>query len=206
MNAISDFKSTVRLTPDNTAGEFRVSKLHYEMGEADESLNAVRECLKLDPDHKECFDHYKKVKKLAKIVQEMEASFEAEHYEDCVAAARKVKKAEPSHQRFLTRAQDRLCYCTTKGSEPTEALKACSEAIRLEENPRFYCDRADAHLALDEFDEAIADFQRASQLDERYDRPREGVQRAQKLKKSAGKRNYYKILGVNKNTPKKDIV
>ncbi len=52
----------------------------------------------------------------------------------------------------------------------------------------------------------MADFQKASNLDERYDRPREGLRRAQKLKKQAGRRNYYQILGVNRNTPKKEIV
>ena len=29
----------------------------------------VRECLKLDPDHKMCYDHYKNVKKMFKAIQ-----------------------------------------------------------------------------------------------------------------------------------------
>lgn len=32
----------------------------------------VRECLKLDPDHKQCFSHYKQVKKLNKQIQSAE--------------------------------------------------------------------------------------------------------------------------------------
>ena len=32
----------------------------------------VRECLKLDPDHKLCYGHYKKVKKLNKQIQSAE--------------------------------------------------------------------------------------------------------------------------------------
>lgn len=32
----------------------------------------VRECLKLDPDHKHCFSHYKQVKKLNKQIQSAE--------------------------------------------------------------------------------------------------------------------------------------
>lgn len=32
----------------------------------------VRECLKLDPDHKQCYSHYKQVKKLNKQIQSAE--------------------------------------------------------------------------------------------------------------------------------------
>lgn len=32
----------------------------------------VRECLKLDPDHKQCYNHYKRVKKLNKQIQSAE--------------------------------------------------------------------------------------------------------------------------------------
>jgi DnaJ family protein C protein 3 len=38
VNAISDYKSSVKMTPDNTKGHLRVSRLHYDIGEAEESL------------------------------------------------------------------------------------------------------------------------------------------------------------------------
>nr|KAG5696483.1 hypothetical protein BaRGS_016522 [Batillaria attramentaria] len=63
--ATGELRTTVKLIPDNTKGYLRLSMLHYEMGEEEDSLLQIRECLKLDPDHKECFAHYKKVKKLA---------------------------------------------------------------------------------------------------------------------------------------------
>ena len=47
------WRSVTKLTTDNTAGYFKLASLHYQLGEADESLADVRECLKLDPDHKE---------------------------------------------------------------------------------------------------------------------------------------------------------
>lgn len=50
----------------------------------------VRECLKLDPEHKECFPHYKKVKKVAKLVNDLTTSANENNYEVCVAAAKKV--------------------------------------------------------------------------------------------------------------------
>lgn len=50
----------------------------------------IRECLKLDPEHKECFPHYKKVKKVAKVISDMNAAAEAKDYQTCISAAKKV--------------------------------------------------------------------------------------------------------------------
>ena len=50
----------------------------------------VRECLKLDPEHKECFPHYKKVKKVAKLVQELHTNANDNNYQGCVTSAKKV--------------------------------------------------------------------------------------------------------------------
>jgi DnaJ family protein C protein 3 len=65
-SAISDIKMTSRLVHDNTDAFYRMSVLYYRMGEAEDSLREIRECLRLDPDHKTCFPFYKKVKKLDK--------------------------------------------------------------------------------------------------------------------------------------------
>lgn len=40
----------------------------------------VRECLKLDPDHKQCYSHYKQVKKLNKQIQSAEELMQEQRY------------------------------------------------------------------------------------------------------------------------------
>ena len=69
----------------------RLSVLHYHLGEAEESLNEVRECLRLDPDHKDCFTLYKKLKKVAKFVVAAREARNSEEWEDCKEAAQKVR-------------------------------------------------------------------------------------------------------------------
>ena len=55
-------------------------------------------------------------------------------------------------------------------------------------------------------DPAIRDFEQALEMDEGNRSARDGVARAKRLKKQAGKRDYYKILGVDRRTEKKDII
>merc|ERR1712173_350719 len=53
--------------------------------------------------------------------------------------------------------------------------------------------------------EAVNDFRKALELDEDFQRAKEGPERAQKRQKQASKRDYYKILGVKRNARKKEI-
>lgn len=61
----------------------------------------MRECLKLDPEHKDCFPHYKKVKKVAKLVQDMQTNFNENNYQACAAAAKKVITKHAIHRSFF---------------------------------------------------------------------------------------------------------
>jgi len=90
--AVSDIKPTTKLIPDNTKGYYRLSKLYYVMGEADESLNEIRECLKLDPDHGECHKHYKVVKKLVKQIQAILDFRKDQNWDDCIQKVQQMQK------------------------------------------------------------------------------------------------------------------
>ena len=53
--------------------------------------------------------------------------------------------------------------------------------------------------------QAVSDYRQALEIDENFQRAKEGLQTAQKRQKQAKKRDYYKILGVRRNARKKEI-
>ena len=61
--------------------------------------------------------------------------------------------------------------------------KSCTEAIRIDDQPRLYCERAEAYLAEDMYDEAISDYRAALERDEGFSRAKDGMAKAQKLQK-----------------------
>lgn len=67
----------------------------------------------------------------------------------------KILKNEPEVEDVRFHGHDHLCRCHLKSGESTEAVKQCSEAIRIrgDEEPRLYCDRAEAYLDDDMYDE-----------------------------------------------------
>ena len=52
---------------------------------------------------------------------------------------------------------------------------------------------------------AVADFQKAHQIDPHLQRAEDGIKKARKLEQQSKKRDYYKILGVKRNASKKEI-
>ena len=100
MNAISEMRAMTKLTNDNTEGFFKLSTMHYQLGEGEESLQQVRECLKLDPEHKDCYPFYKKVKKVAKFITAAQEAQDSQDWQECITAANKVLKNEPKVNEF----------------------------------------------------------------------------------------------------------
>lgn len=206
VSAISDIRSTTKLRSDNTAGFFRLAVLYYQRGEPSESLKEVRECLRLDPEHKDCFPHYKIVKKVDKLISDAQEDINNKDYEDCINSANKVLKLETSVKMIIFLAKEKLCHCYLHTDQLSVSLQSCREALEINKDPGVYCDRAEAYINSEMFDDAIHDYQEALELDENYNRAKEGKQRAQKLQKQAERRDYYKILGVSRTANKKDII
>lgn len=51
----------------------------------------IRECLRLDPEHKDCFPHYKLVKKVDKLIGDAQEDVNNKDYQACIDSANKVR-------------------------------------------------------------------------------------------------------------------
>uniref|UniRef100_A0A8V5G2I2 DnaJ homolog subfamily C member 3 n=1 Tax=Melopsittacus undulatus TaxID=13146 RepID=A0A8V5G2I2_MELUD len=202
--AISDLKAAAKLKNDNTEAFYKISRIYYQLGDHELSLSEVRECLKLDQDHKQCFSLYKQVKKLNKEIESAEEFIREGRYQDAINKYESVMKTEPDVPVYATRAKERICHCLSKAAE---AIKVCTEVLQLEStNVNALKDRAEAYLLEDLYEEAIKDYETAQANSENDQQIREGLERAQKMLKQSQKRDYYKILGVKRNAQKQEII
>ena len=79
-------------------------------------------------------------------------------------------------------------------------------AIELNGNhARTFVRRSELHTELGNHDECIEDLQKAKEIDPNYSNIDDLLHSAEKRKKQASKRDYYKILGVKRNAKKKEI-
>uniref|UniRef100_A0A668ANN8 DnaJ (Hsp40) homolog, subfamily C, member 3a n=1 Tax=Myripristis murdjan TaxID=586833 RepID=A0A668ANN8_9TELE len=196
--AISDLKAASKLKSDNTKAFYKLSTIYYNLGDHEMSLNEVRECLKLDPDHKQCYSHYKQVKKLNKQIQSAEELIQEKRYEDAVSKYEAVMKTEPNVHHYSLHAKERICHALAQSQQASRAVSVCSEVLQSDpENVNALKDRAEAYVQEEQYEEAIKDYETASQHSENDRQIKEGLERAQRLLKQSQKRDYYKILGYN---------
>lgn len=153
LSAVSDLRSVNRLTPDSTDGYYKLSHLLYQLGHATDSLKEVRECLKLDPEHKDCFPHYKKIKKVEKALTDAQTALESGDHERCIESAQKALRLETEISMIVYSAKQLLCTCHVKAEKYSEAIGYCREALELQKDPGVLCDRAEAYMETDMFDD-----------------------------------------------------
>ncbi|CAF1043806.1 unnamed protein product [Rotaria sordida] len=208
--AVNDLKATAKLIPDNTQAYLKISQLLYSMGDADDSLTNIRECLKLDADHKECHTHYVKVKKLAKQLESIRDAISQSNWKECLDKANQILKlsSDPSSHAFIYRAHSSICTCMSKGKSPAkDTIKKCTEVLDTYHvsDVELLISRAEAYILNEEYELALADYQRAHETED-SNRVNDGIKRTQKLIKQSKKRDYYKILNVRRSANKAEIL
>uniref|UniRef100_A0A4W6FWZ5 DnaJ homolog subfamily C member 3 n=1 Tax=Lates calcarifer TaxID=8187 RepID=A0A4W6FWZ5_LATCA len=205
--AISDLKAASKLKNDNTQAFYKLSTIYYNLGDHEMSLNEVRECLKLDPDHKQCYSHYKQVKKLNKQIQSAEELIQEQRYEEAVNKYEAVMKTEPKVHHFTLLAKERICHALAQSQQASRAVSVCSEVLQSDpENVNVLKDRAEAYVQEEQYEEAIKDYETAAKHSENDRQIKEGLEKTQRLLKQSQKRDYYKILGVKRTAQKKEII
>ncbi|XP_054887410.1 dnaJ homolog subfamily C member 3a isoform X1 [Poeciliopsis prolifica] len=205
--AISDLKALSKLKNDNTQAFYKLSTIYYNLGDHEMSLNEVRECLKLDPDHQQCFKHYKQVKKLNKQIQSAEEHIREQRFEEAVSKYEAVMKTEPNVPQFSALAKERICHALSQAQQGARAVSVCSEVLQSDpENVNVLKDRAQAYVQNEQYEEAIKDYETAAKHNENDHEIKEGLEKAQRLLKQSQRRDYYKILGVKRTAQKKEII
>lgn len=204
--AIQDIRPTTKLIPDNTAAYLQLSLLLYDVGEADESLKEIRECLKLDSEHKQCHKHYKQVKKVVKQLNDVSQAIERGDWLACIEGAEKVRKTESNAEAILDKLESHLCTCHTEEKHVDQGLSHCNNVLtKHPDDVDALCSRADLYILDEKLEMAIEDFKAAESINGQLRKVQEGLERAQKLLKQSKKRDYYKILGVKRTANKKEI-
>jgi DnaJ family protein C protein 7 len=87
-----------------------------------------------------------------------------------------------------------------------EAIKSLNLAIKY--NPKYskaLVKRGELKMAMEEYNDAIRDFSEAAEHDPNGFGVQQKIKEAQEKAKKAKRKDYYKILGVDKNATEMDI-
>ena len=198
---------------------YKRGKQFYVMGNTELALRHFREALKLDPEHKQSKDDYKQAKKLAKLMEKIEAVLgkdvegkgrqkqleRDEQYEEARQLLQSALDLSPPAVYRSSLYRD-LCICNTKTRRQEDAMKHCTkhnthEGSSMSSRILF----AEALLLNEQFEEAIKEYRAVIEMDEHSREAREGLQQAEKLYKRSKEIDYYKLLNVSRSASPREI-
>jgi len=180
---------------------------YMKLGDHPTAINHYREGLKLDPEHKGCKAGHKFIKGIEKKNKKGDAAFDAGKYEEAIGNWWQAINIDGTHIAFFRPTLLKIVKAHTKLGQHAKAIEEAEKHIENLESVEGLFALGEAQVEAEHFEDAIRSFRRAEEIS-----PQEGKQAAQQkireaevaLKQSKEK-NYYKILGLQRNADAKEI-
>ncbi|KAJ6260426.1 LOW QUALITY PROTEIN: hypothetical protein Dda_4652 [Drechslerella dactyloides] len=228
LEAIGDLNHISMLSTALTEPHIQIANLHYySLNDFDRAMAQIRKCLHYDPDSKPCKKPFRRLKSYNKSInqaQEMKANRKflgaaraiigtkdepgvlSDVRDDLKALQEEGLLNENTPSQLLSSLLEFVCEAYTEGNNEKRARPFCEEALQLNPDciPAII---AKAKQLLDEelFEEAIQELNHAKELSGGTDVINELLQKAHVLLKRSKSKDYYKILGVERDASPRQI-
>ena len=207
--AISDTGKLLKHNPQHLEAYRLRGQAYHKLGEHEQAIAHYREGLKLDPEHKICKDGHKKIKATEKKKKKGDAAFAEGQFDEAIEYWMQAIKVDETHSVFIRSLQAPLARAYSKKGDHKIALEIAQALVEEDETLEGLWTLGEIQQDAEQYEEAVRTFQRA--LDEAPDGSEEVKKAKHKLReaqvalKQSKEKNYYKILGVQRNARKKEI-
>lgn len=226
--AIGDLSHMANLDMAITEPHIHIAHLQfYALNEFDRSMAQLRRCLHYDPESKPCKKPFRKLKQYNKAInkaKEMKSKKQflgsarfligtkeepgalEEIREDILTLREEGLLNDNSPNELLAHLLEFVCEAYSDGKAEKKARPYCEEALKLNPNsvPAII---SNAKRLIDEelYEEAIRELQKAKETSEGDGRINELLQQAHVLLKQSKSKDYYKVLGVERDASPRQI-
>ncbi|KAH9582237.1 DnaJ domain [Trypanosoma melophagium] len=157
----------------------------------------LRQTLGLDPDNLKISALLKKIRVIESQKENGNSAFKEKRYKDAIDAYAAAIDMDPSNLRMVATLRGNQAAAKMELKEYSSALLDCDFAIANGmDSAKLYARRGRINEALENYDDAVRDIQRAAELDNAYNRE---LDRIKTTAKRAKRKDYYKILGLSPN-------
>jgi DnaJ family protein C protein 7 len=178
----------------------------YYEGNMKEALCHFKYALRLAPNHQRAMATYKRAEALVQKNENGNKAYAAGRLEEAYSLYTEALGIDPTNRSINAQLfYNRAIVCSRLG-RLNEATADCSSALKLDENCRkALLQRAKYYMALQDFEKAVEDYEKAYKMDKsRESRTLLNGARVA-LEKSKRNKNYYDIVGVDKNATINEI-
>ncbi|XP_050309250.1 dnaJ homolog subfamily C member 7 [Anthonomus grandis grandis] len=178
--------------------------LYYE-DNIDKAFSHFQQVLRLAPDHSKAMEQYKRAKQLKKKKEEGNEAFKFCKFADAVKLYTEALEIDPLNKKTNAKLYFNRATALSRLVKIKEAIADCSAALNLDE---FYLKallrRAKCYSDIGEYEEAVKDYEKVFKLDKSRENKRL-LQEAKLALKRSKRKDYYKILGIERNANEDEI-
>ncbi|KAJ1541526.1 DnaJ sub C member 3 [Cladochytrium tenue] len=220
--AAEDLAHAAQFQPDDTTILTRLAGLQLKIGDTAAAQATIRKCLKRDSKERGCKKMFRELKTLDKAIKVlMDVSVGSGNWGfaidrlfgpsggvgdgGIIAEAERVGALEYKRKAYYAACRAYL-EIRPHTKSATKAVRWCETRAGAEPDvAEAHCDVGDAQILAEAYLAAAVAYANAQRLDNTLMRAAEGYQRAQRLQRAAGRKDYYKMLGVARTAGLREI-
>lgn len=175
-------------------------------GLAEEARTVLREAVRLQPGCEKAREILRRMREMERMKDKGNRLFKDKRTEEAIGVYTQALALDPKHRLYnsLILANQAAAYMAQR--EFVRALEDCNRSLTLNPNyTRAYLRRANVQMELESFEEALQDYNRVKDLDPRTPNIDANIAFAKEKASQAGKKDYYKILGVEKQATEEQL-
>ncbi|KAI9686426.1 MAG: hypothetical protein M1822_003771 [Bathelium mastoideum] len=178
----------------------------YAQGDNDKAIQHFRQALNYDPDFKDALKYLRMVQKLDRMKEEGNTSFKTGKYQKAVDTYTQALEVDPQNKGTNSKILQNRAMCLTKLKKYKEAIADCTRALELD--PSYTKARKTKAKAMGEsgdWEEAVRELKSVQEGNPSEPGIAKEIRSAEMELKKSKRKDYYKILGVEKDAGDNDI-
>ncbi|MCJ1351470.1 MAG: hypothetical protein MMC33_001454 [Icmadophila ericetorum] len=178
----------------------------YAQGDNNKALQHFRQALNCDPDFKDAVKYLRMVQKLDKMKEEGNTAFKAGRYEEAVKLYGQALEIDSQNKGINSKILQNRAMASIKLKNYKSAIADCTRAISLD--PSYTKARKTQARALGEsgdWDEAIRIYKSIAETSPSEPGINKDIRNAELELKKSKRKDYYKILGIDKDAGDNEI-
>ena len=171
----------------------------YAQGENDKAVQHFRKSLSLDPDFKDAVKWLRVVQRLDRMKEEGNTEYKAGRWQAAIDKYTAALEIDPSNKGTNSKILQNRALCRTKLRLYDDAIADCDRAVALDPNyTKARKTKANALGQADRWEDAVREWKAIQELDPEDRSVAKEIRKAELELKKAQRKDYYKILGVDK--------
>ncbi|KAK3692434.1 hypothetical protein B0T22DRAFT_13649 [Podospora appendiculata] len=178
----------------------------YAQGENDKAVQHFRKALSCDPELKDAIKWLRTVQKLDRMKEEGNSEYKAARWQSAVDKYTAALEIDPLNKGTNSKILQNRALCRIKLRQYDEAISDCDRAISLD--PTYIKARKTKANALgqaEKWEDAVREWKSIQELDPEDRTIAKEIRKAELEHKKSLRKDYYKILGIEKSADENQI-